>query len=497
VRDQSLTKLASRSAAAFLVAWGVQMLLGAFLPFMNGSGMTSTQAVRWGLVTAAMGVGTFVLPWSRWRPVATLAIGIAIVPLIALVAWDTGFAAGKDTPSPDAAFFVILAWVGVTQPRWYPTAFAPYIGLVYGGVLLTTPGTRESAYSMPTVVLMAAMLGEVIAWMRETVTKAQLIERRRLNDVQTLTSTLSRLRGVPIEDAAESIGLAAGDLYRCETATVVLRGIDIDPALTTYRTGGRVSHDEAASLLDTATTDPDDRVRVTPRAGDPRAGVQLVISLLTPGEELAGIVIADLVDEPDSFTMHVARLFSTEVGTAIEQLEQVEALEQKALFDELTGIGNRRRASELLSSLGAGDSVMLLDVDDFKQVNDTDGHAGGDDVLKALARHLRTSVADADGVARYGGDEFIVLIPRSAGDPLAVARGIHASWIAGQPRTTVSVGVARHDAASSPASTLEHADMALYESKQGGRNQVRLYGSPDALAADALRLDATAADDLS
>jgi len=478
VRDQSLTRLASRSAAAFLLAWGLQMLVGVVVPVLNGSHMTSEQGIRWGIASIVMGMIALALPWSRWRPIWTLSIGVVIVPLLALVAWDTGFAAGKDTPSPDTAFFVILAWVGVTQPRWFPLAFAPYIGIVYGGVLLTTPDTRVSAYSMPTVVVIAAVLGEVIAWMRETVTNAQLIERRRLNDVQNLTSTLSRLRGVPIEDAAESIGLAAGDLYRCETATVVLRGIDIDPALTTYRTGGRVSRDEAESLLGSARTDPEHRVRLeVPDANDPLAPIQLVISLITPGGELAGIVIADLVDEPDSFTMHVARLFSTEVGTAIEQLEQLEALEQKALFDELTGIGNRRHASELLSSLEPGDAVMLVDVDDFKQVNDTDGHAGGDEVLKALGRHLRSTVQDADSVARFGGDEFIVVNRRAAGDPFEIAQRIHGSWVAASPRTTISVGVATHTGGMTSALTLEHADVALYESKQGGRNQVRLYGT--------------------
>lgn len=453
------------------------MLCGAFIPLLNGSNMTMEEAVRWGSVSALFGVLIYVLPWHRWPSISTVFIGIGIVPLTALIAWDTGFAAGKDTPSPEAPFFVILAWVGVTQPRWYPAAFAPYIGIVYGGVLLTTPDTRTSIYSLPTVVLIATVLGEVIGWMRETVTKAQLLERQRLNDVQVLTRTLSRLRGVPIEDAAEAIGLAAGDLYRCEQATVVLRGIEIDPALTTYRTGGRVSRDEATTLLALASVDAKDRVRVVPAEDGSTGTMQLYISLLTPSEEVAGIVIADLVAEPDSFTMHVARLFSTEVGTAIEQLEQIEALEQKALFDELTGIGNRRHASELLDSLQPGDAVMLIDVDDFKQVNDTDGHAAGDEVLKSLGHHMRSAIRDADGVARFGGDEFIVVNRRSEGDAFEVAQRIHESWVDAGPPATISIGVAVHAGGMKAAATLEHADVALYESKEGGRNQVRLYGA--------------------
>lgn len=476
MRDQSLTKLASRSAGAFVLAWSVQLLGGGWIPALNGSGMTRSQAVTWGVVTAAVGIGILLAPWERWRPTATVAIAIVIVPLMSAVAWDTRFAAGKDTPSPEAAIFMVLAWVAVTQPRWYPSFFAPYIGVVYGGVLLATPDTRVSIYSLPTVVVMAAMLAEVIGWMKDSVLKAQLVERQRLNDVQTLTSTLSRLRGVPIEDAAEVIGLAAGDLFRCGRSTVVLRGIEIDPTLTTYRTGGRVPREEAMTILAAADTGVDGRVRVE---RDAEGTIErLCVTLGTPGDEIAGVVVADIDDEPDGFTVHVARLFSAEVGTAVEQLEAVEALAQKALFDELTGIGNRRLASELLDSLRPGDGVLLIDVDDFKRVNDSDGHAAGDEVLRALGRHLRSAVRGGEEVARIGGDEFVVVSRAGVEDAVEVARTIHDSWASSAPLASISIGVALHPAGGDPSATLEHADIALYTSKSLGRDCVNVYDTP-------------------
>jgi two-component system cell cycle response regulator len=160
-----------------------------------------------------------------------------------------------------------------------------------------------------------------------------------------------------------------------------------------------------------------------------------------------------------------------------------------ALTDSLTGLYNRRYFSAHLEGLmtrigeGAqGAAVLMLDVDFFKKVNDTYGHAAGDSVLREVALRLARNVRGFDLVARYGGEEFVVVMPETT-LPIAtmVAERLRAA-IADHPMGTgdagpelpvsISIGIAvtqeRGDAANA---LLERADEALYEAKATGRNR--------------------------
>ena len=100
--------------------------------------------------------------------------------------------------------------------------------------------------------------------------------------------------------------------------------------------------------------------------------------------------------------------------TQDDLIEARTLLERANLTDDLTGVGNRRRANLLLESMRPGDGLLLLDLDHFKRVNDSRGHAEGDRILSTLGEYLRSAVREADTVARFGGEEFIVLL-RGAG----------------------------------------------------------------------------------
>jgi diguanylate cyclase (GGDEF)-like protein len=127
-------------------------------------------------------------------------------------------------------------------------------------------------------------------------------------------------------------------------------------------------------------------------------------------------------------------------------------------------------------------SLLMVDADHFKNVNDQYGHESGDRVLQALSRAASLSVRAVDVVARYGGEEFVVLLPlTAAADALVVAERMRASIEALQIdieggsslRVTVSVGCATFEAsACSLRILLSQADKALYEAKSSGRNQV-------------------------
>jgi diguanylate cyclase (GGDEF)-like protein len=146
-------------------------------------------------------------------------------------------------------------------------------------------------------------------------------------------------------------------------------------------------------------------------------------------------------------------------------------LRDASVRDELTGVGNRRHGMAALERLRPGDAVLLLDLDRFKDVNDRDGHAGGDAVLVSLAKLLERSMRGADAVARLGGEEFLVVASQAGGAAPAVAQRLVEDWRGTRPRTTVSVGVTVHQAGEAPEHALARADRALYDAKRAGRDR--------------------------
>ena len=141
-------------------------------------------------------------------------------------------------------------------------------------------------------------------------------------------------------------------------------------------------------------------------------------------------------------------------GTALAtanafQRERLTAEEQTraARTDPLTGLANRRQANQLLTALSPGDSLALVDMDHFRDVNERLGHEGGDKVLTDFAGHLIGGVRAGEVVARYGGEEFLLILPRCpAAEAVRVLDRLLATWRATDPPTTFSAGVAMHEA---------------------------------------------------
>jgi diguanylate cyclase (GGDEF)-like protein len=146
------------------------------------------------------------------------------------------------------------------------------------------------------------------------------------------------------------------------------------------------------------------------------------------------------------------------------------------LVDPLTGLGNRRMLAQTAERVGSELSVVFMDVDRFKQVNDVFSHAVGDEVLLRLAVILRQQCRSEDVVIRYGGDEFVVLVLGDTDAAHGIARRLHeavrtARWddLAAGLHVTVSLGVARAEAVTSAMAT---ADGALFVAKRSGRDRV-------------------------
>ena len=182
-----------------------------------------------------------------------------------------------------------------------------------------------------------------------------------------------------------------------------------------------------------------------------------------------------------------------ELGKAFERERQL------ARIDMLTGINNRRYLFELAAyefnvatRYGTPLSVLMFDIDDFKMINDRFGHAVGDQTLQHLTQVVRAQLRSVDVFGRYGGDEFIILLPRTtAQEAEQLGKRIHTSIAAAPVQTnktpltlTISLGIAQttHDAAHPDAmdELLLRADQALYAAKQAGRNRTVIFGEKPA-----------------
>jgi diguanylate cyclase len=176
-----------------------------------------------------------------------------------------------------------------------------------------------------------------------------------------------------------------------------------------------------------------------------------------------------------------------EIVTLRSELDQAR---REAETDPLTGVANRKALDRALASeirdctaQGSPLSVILIDVDHFKAFNDGHGHLVGDEVLKLLGRLLKASVKGADTVARFGGEEFAVVLPRTGlAGALAVAERIRTDLAARALRSavtkaaygviTVSIGAAQLVNGEAAMTLMARADRALYRAKTNGRNQV-------------------------
>ncbi len=181
-------------------------------------------------------------------------------------------------------------------------------------------------------------------------------------------------------------------------------------------------------------------------------------------------------------------VYLREAAPVLETKRLMETLRESSLSDPMTGLNNRRFLEEYVETLLAGVqrrkiglSILMLDLDYFKMVNDTYGHDAGDAVLKALAKVLRQSVRSSDLLIRYGGEEFLIILQETVGAAADhVAETIRASVermevLTGGARLkkTISIGVADFPSDSETFwQAVKFADVALYQAKERGRNRV-------------------------
>ncbi|HZU78965.1 MAG TPA: diguanylate cyclase [Acidimicrobiales bacterium] len=311
------------------------------------------------------------------------------------------------------------------------------------------------------------------------------------------------------EDAAELVAAATSDLLDCDHVVVVVR----HPDLPIGRMAGVEGFDPDVSrmLASTVVTIFDETKPAEPvfsTGGDDEAPVErclfdlgAVACLSTPivcDGELVGIVTASVDRDPERLRLDTGSRarFARLVAQAASGLRNAQVHEQvrhASLHDALTGLPNRTLLLDRMEHLLARArrnrtpaAVLFIDLDGFKAVNDSLGHASGDALLRAVAGRLRLTLRTSDSVGRLGGDEFCALIEGEAPDfqPERAAERVLQALRApfeiggegtGTVRISASVGIAPVRPTSTVSDLLAEADAAAYAAKEGGRDRMVLF----------------------
>jgi diguanylate cyclase (GGDEF)-like protein len=223
--------------------------------------------------------------------------------------------------------------------------------------------------------------------------------------------------------------------------------------------------------------------------GEPGTAGETLALPITAGREIFGTLT--LVGERFNVEQRMtASSLASHAAIALENARLHRIVERQALVDGLTGVSNRRHCEEALTSeiaradrLGTTLTLVLADLDDFKAINDEHGHAAGDDVLREFAAVLRSTLRDSDLAGRWGGEEFLLLLPGAdvvGGAQLAdrVRSSLSERSFLGSDGAVVSVtcsfGVAQHQTGGDERDLFAAADRALYRAKREGKNRVEL-----------------------
>jgi diguanylate cyclase len=226
---------------------------------------------------------------------------------------------------------------------------------------------------------------------------------------------------------------------------------------------------------------------------------QLLTSAEANSDEALAELVVDVIGDIVRANQNLQSKLETAETRLQEQASEIEAHISRSLTDPLTGLPNRREFNERLEErMSAWNrrhepfSLLILDVDHFKKLNDQYGHLAGDQVLAAMGRVLRAAIRREDAVARYGGEEFAILLPNTALEAATrVAQNVRDAITrvvvqhgGGELKVTASGGLATIRANEPAESLIQRADAALYAAKAGGRNCAYLHDGTQCRAVD-------------
>ncbi|HEV3001773.1 MAG TPA: sensor domain-containing diguanylate cyclase [Solirubrobacteraceae bacterium] len=476
------------------------------LPELRRESLTTALTVTGGYLGVAL-AGE-----ALWRLVSRRALplfGALVVVDAVFLAWSAYLLMDADGPLRFVVLFHLVAVAllasfrtGLKLALWHSLLLLAVFHAQEAGVLATAEGTGQVSVGD---VEYRTLLAQAAAYWLVAIATASFGAanerelRRRRYDLEALGGLAERLEratdpgGVAatlVDAVADDFGFERVAFFGApERRMELLAGrallpfaLDGGPAL---RDDGAVAHAAASPqpLLVSGFEAADEPALA---AAMPAPGNLVLVPLHADARTVGVLVCEHSLRRGSRLERRVVSMlerYGSQAGLAIANAWLVDRLKRSATTDGLTGVANRRAFDETLArefaraSRADGPlSLVLLDIDRFKLLNDTHGHLAGDDVLRAVARCLRDEVRLGDSVARYGGEEFAIVLPgMDASGAEAAAERLRLRVAALRPgvAVTVSAGVASYPVhATEPVALVRAADGALYASKRDGRDRV-------------------------
>lgn len=216
-------------------------------------------------------------------------------------------------------------------------------------------------------------------------------------------------------------------------------------------------------------------------------------------DRVVGVLnLADMINGQcfNSGQIALIELFSQLVGASIGNIKLFEKVQRQATTDGLTGLVNHKTFYEILEKelwrsrrYGGKIILIMVDIDNLKKINDMHGHRAGDKVIREIGRRIKECIRQIDTAARYGGDEFAVILTNTSLIGAQVVAQRMVEMVANSPTTwkkeeiplSISVGLAEYNGGSTPEDITSRSDQALYVAKKAGKNTVKIFESQDNL----------------
>jgi diguanylate cyclase (GGDEF)-like protein/PAS domain S-box-containing protein len=438
-------------------------LITAMSPFLPASGnVHQSGMLAIGLTAVAFGTIAWFLPWQRWSRTTML----WIVPFAFLLIGLHNYYGGADPYRYSILFMVVFTWLGIAQPRGTALRFVPLLIISYVVPLVLLERQVWAISSILYIVPACLFVSEALAWVAERLRKVQTAlyqsEGRfrslvqHASDMVVITATDGRIRYVS-PSVERILGYPARVLLHTCLCDLI-HADDLPDARTTFELA--IQHSRAA---------PSIQCRVRHFDGTWRH-IETVSTNLLNDHSVQGIV-----------------LNSRDITERVALEAQ---LTHQAFHDPLTGLVNRAafsdRVEHALTRVERNDTtlaVLFLDLDNFKTINDSLGHAAGDQVLITIAERLRECLRASDAAARLGGDEFAILLEDVSDlhNVVSAAERLLESLrqpftLEGQPISIgVSIGIAWSRPGQTAADLLRHADIAMYSVKHTGKGRYAVF----------------------
>jgi diguanylate cyclase (GGDEF)-like protein/PAS domain S-box-containing protein len=444
---------AGRLAALMYMVCGPLVAIGSVaFPALRGENRT----YLFGLAMLAVLSGAVIwrVPWDRFGRRSTLWL---LPPTFALVASFDMFA-GQGNYAYGVFFFVSFAWIGLSHRPGTALWFAPLAAIAYLGPLVAQGQPASALTNIAYVAPCWVLVGEAVAFVSERLMRSRNLLRERALGLQALF--VKSPHPMFVHDKATG------------------RFVEINEFAISHYGYTREEFMEM-SIDDLSRSDP---------AGE--ASREASPGMLTRRHVVkeGRVIDVELSSHEVPFEGRQSMLVAVHDVTERNMLER--ELRHQAFHDSLTGLANRALFADRVSHAvarraveGVTVAVVMLDLDDFKTVNDSLGHSAGDALLLAVARRLRECIRPSDTAARLGGDEFAILIEDVLDTDVIESRiellmtSLSAPFdVAGTSIVaTASAGIAFNEGIDGPEELLRNSDTAMYRAKAEGKGCVRVF----------------------